>query len=81
VWVELPGGIDTRDLLSDSIRAGVLFAPGFQFQHDGRASHCLRLSFAMAGPDELREGAAKLGRLVRERLAGGEPRRASAIHV
>ncbi|HEX5067415.1 MAG TPA: PLP-dependent aminotransferase family protein [Myxococcota bacterium] len=81
VWVELPGGIDTRDLLSDSIRAGVLFAPGFQFHHDGRASHCLRLSFAMAGPDALRDGAGKLGRLVRERLAGGEPRRASAIHV
>ena len=81
VWVELPDGIDTRDLLSDSIRAGVLFAPGSQFNHDGRASQALRLSFAMAGADDLRAGAAKLGRLVRERLAGGEPRRAPAIHV
>ena len=81
VWVELPGAIDTRDLLSDAIRAGVLFAPGSQFQHDGRASSCLRLSFAMAGPDDLRTGVATLGRLVRERLAGGEPRRGAAIQV
>ena len=31
VWVELPGGIDTGDLLTDAVRAGVIFAPGFQF--------------------------------------------------
>jgi DNA-binding transcriptional MocR family regulator len=80
VWVELPGAIDTRDLLSDALRAGVLFAPGSQFQHDGRASNGLRLSFAMAGPDDLRAGAARLGRLVRERLAG-EPEAAAGVHV
>lgn len=81
VWVELPGDLDTRDLLGDAIRAGVFFAPGSQFQHDGRASQCLRLSFAMAGPDDLRSGVARLGRLVRERLARNEPRRAAALHV
>jgi len=80
VWVELPGAIDTRDLLSDAIRAGVLFAPGSQFHHDGRASNGLRLSFAMAGPDDLRAGVARIGRLVRERLAGDEPR-AVGVHV
>jgi DNA-binding transcriptional MocR family regulator len=79
VWVELPGAIDTRDLLSDAIHAGVLFAPGSQFHHDGRASRCLRLSYAMADEDALRTGAQRLGRLARERLAG-EPRTAS-VHV
>ena len=74
VWVELPGAIDTRDLLSDAIHAGVLFAPGSQFQHDGRASRCLRLSYAMADVDALRRGAQTLGRLVHERLSG-EPGR------
>jgi DNA-binding transcriptional MocR family regulator len=80
VWVELPGAIDTRDLLSDALRAGVLFAPGSQFQHDGRASSGLRLSFAMAGEDALREGVRRLGRLVRERLEG-EAHGAAPVHV
>lgn len=80
VWVELPGAIDTRDLLSDAIRAGVLFAPGSQFQHDGRASRGLRLSFATAGENALREGVRRLGRLVRERLEG-EPRPAAGVQV
>jgi DNA-binding transcriptional MocR family regulator len=80
VWVELPGAVDTRDVHSDAIRAGVLFAPGSQFHHDGRASSGLRLSFAMAGEAELRRGAQMLGRIVRERLEG-EPRRAAGVHV
>ena len=37
MWVELPEGIDTSDLLADAVGAGVLFAPGSQFNHDGRA--------------------------------------------
>ena len=64
VWVELPDGIDTSELLPDAVAAGVLFAPGAQFYHDRRSSHCLRLSFAMADEAELREGAAILGEVV-----------------
>jgi DNA-binding transcriptional MocR family regulator len=79
VWVELPNGIDTRDLLSDAIHAGVLFAPGSQFRHDGRAARDLRLSYAMADEDALRTGAQRLGKLVRERLNGEH--RAVAAHV
>jgi DNA-binding transcriptional MocR family regulator len=70
VWVELPEGVDTRDLLSDADVAGVLFAPGSQFNHDGRSSNGLRLTFAMAEPEALRAGASALARVVAERLEG-----------
>jgi DNA-binding transcriptional MocR family regulator len=70
VWVELPEGIDTRDLLSDAAVAGVFFAPGSQFNHDGRSSNCLRLTFAMAEPEALRFGVSVLARVVAERLEG-----------
>lgn len=73
VWVELPGGIDTAELLPDAVRAGVLFAPGVQFRHDRRPSSGLRLSLALAGEDEIRRGAAVLGRVVRERLGAERP--------
>jgi len=39
VWLELPGGLDTRDLLADAVSQGVLFAPGSQFYCDGRPSN------------------------------------------
>jgi len=69
VWVELLEGIDTSELLADAVGAGVLFAPGAQFNHDGRPSHCLRLSFALAGEQALRRGVAILGEVIRKRGA------------
>jgi DNA-binding transcriptional MocR family regulator len=78
VWVELPEGSDTSELLPDAVAAGVLFAPGAQFHHDGRRSRCLRLTFAMADAAALRRGVAALGALVRRR---GAPRRAGAVPI
>jgi len=79
VWVELPESVETRDLLSDAAVAGVLFAPGSQFNHDGRPSNCLRLSFAMAEPEALRVGVSTLARVVAERL-NGKPRM-NRVHI
>jgi len=71
VWVELPGELDSRELLEDARREGVLFAPGSLFRQDGRPSSGLRLTFALAGEDEVRRGVAALGRVVRARLEEG----------
>jgi len=80
VWVELPSGLDTGELLADAVGAGVLFAPGFQFHHDGRPSNCLRLTYAMTGSESLRRGIRILADLVRARLKVGT-RSAAAIHI
>jgi DNA-binding transcriptional MocR family regulator len=69
VWVELPFEIDTRDLLADAARAGVLFAPGSQFLPEPGASRCMRLTIAQANEEEIRQGVAVLGRLIEERRA------------
>jgi len=79
LWIELPKGVDTHDLSSDAAVAGVFFAPGSQFNHDGRASNGLRLTFAMAEPDALRAGVTALARVVAERLEG-KPRM-SRVHI
>lgn len=65
VWVELPFEIDSRDLLADAAREGVLFAPGSQFLPEGGASRGLRLTLAQADEDEIRRGVAILGRVAR----------------
>ena len=80
VWVELPEAIDTRDLLTDAIGAGVLFAPGSQFHHDGRTSHSMRLTFAMAEAADLRRGVARLARCIHERLEKN-PGRLNRVHI
>jgi DNA-binding transcriptional MocR family regulator len=80
VWVELPEGIDTSELLADAVGAGALFAPGSQFNHDGRPSRCLRLSFAMADEEALRRGVAALGAVIRRRGAAGA-RRVDRVHI
>jgi 2-aminoadipate transaminase len=68
LFVELPGGIDTAELLADAARAGVLFAPGFQFRHDRRPSSGLRLSMAQADEAAIARGITALARVVRARL-------------
>lgn len=71
VWVELPGPVDTGDLLEDARRAGVLFAPGSLFRHDGRPSSGLRLTFALADADEVRRGVRALASVARDHLEAG----------
>ncbi len=79
VWLELPEGVDTAELLPDAVAAGVLFAPGFQFHHDGRASRCLRLTFCRADEEELARGVGILAGLVRGRLE--RPRSEPRVHI
>lgn len=83
IWVDLPGDIDSRALLREAQSAGVMFAPGHQFHHDGRPSTGLRLTTALADCDEIRRGIEILGRLVRTQLAARAPRvaRDTSIHV
>jgi GntR family transcriptional regulator/MocR family aminotransferase len=83
IWVDLPGEIDSRALLGEAQSAGVMFAPGHQFHHDGRPSTGLRLTTALADSDEIRRGIEILGTLVRTQLAARAPRvaRDTSIHV
>jgi len=60
-WVELPGEIDTRDLLAEAARAGVLYSPGTLFMPDARRSSAMRLTVSCADEEEIRRGVAALG--------------------
>ncbi len=67
VWLDLGFDVDTRDLLADAARGGMLFAPGSQFFTDRGPSRGLRLTMAQANEDEIRRGVAILGEVVRKR--------------
>jgi DNA-binding transcriptional MocR family regulator len=67
LWLELPYEVDTRDLLADASRAGVLFSPGTLFMPDARPSRAMRLTVACADEREIRRGITALGHVVRAR--------------
>jgi 2-aminoadipate transaminase len=71
-WVELPPEIDTMDLLADALEEEqVAFIPGQAFSVDGSdiATNCMRLNFSHSSPELIRNGIARLGKLVRSALS------------
>jgi 2-aminoadipate transaminase len=66
VWVELPAGTRTSELLAEAEGAGVTFVQGSDFFPGGRGGeHALRLAFSFVSPEEIAEGVSVLGGLVR----------------
>jgi len=62
VWLDLPEGIDTGDLLPRAEEAGVTFVKGTDFFPRGHGGeHSLRLAFSFVSPAEIAEGVELLG--------------------
>jgi 2-aminoadipate transaminase len=61
IWLELPGGNDTTELLERATAAGVTFVPGTDF---GAAQNTARLAFSYVSPDEIHEGVRRLAALL-----------------
>lgn len=71
-WVELPGEIDTKELLKESLARkdiNVAYVPGEKFFVDGEpVTNCMRISFGAVPPEKIKNGIEKLGRLIHEKL-------------
>jgi 2-aminoadipate transaminase len=66
VWLELPSGPPAAELLAQAEDAGVTFIKGGDFYAGGRGGeHSLRLAFSFVSPEEISDGIAGLGGLVR----------------
>jgi 2-aminoadipate transaminase len=66
VWVDLPSGPPSNELLAEAEEAGVTFVKGSDFFAGGRGGErALRLAFSFVSPEEIAEGVSVLGGLVR----------------
>ncbi len=66
VWLDLPTGTSSTDLLVEAERAGVTFVKGTDFfPGGGGGQQSLRLAFSFVSPEEIAEGVALLAGLVR----------------
>ena len=64
IWVTLPKHIDSMKLLEQALEQHVAFVPGAPFYANAPESNTLRLSFVTVPPERIREGVAKLGKLL-----------------
>ena len=69
LWVILPEGVDSVELLKEAVEEKVAFVPGTAFYADGTGHNTLRLTFATASPEMIEEGIKRLGRAIKKRLA------------
>jgi len=72
-WVELPGDINTTELLAESladpdVRVAFVAGEGFFIEGNGMGKNCMRISFGSVTPEKIRTGAERLGKLIRQKL-------------
>lgn len=68
IWMTMPRGIDTTDLLAKAINHRVAYVPGRGFYADGSGADQLRLCFSQPSPARIREGVTRFAELVTDEL-------------
>ena len=68
LWVTVPEGIDTAQLLSDALEYRIAFVPGAAFHANGGGTNTMRLSFSNVNPEQIEEGIRRLGKLLHTRM-------------
>ena len=64
VWVELPSGIDAKELLEQAVARHVAYVPGTHFYCDDGHDNTLRLNFSNSTIPQIHEGMAVLRELI-----------------
>ena len=64
LWVTLPENMDAVEVLKEATLQRVTFVPGARFHSDNRGANTFRLSFSNPSPERIREGIARLGRVL-----------------
>ncbi len=69
-WVELPGGIDTTELLKEAAAYKVAYiaGAGFFVGNTGEGKNCMRISYGNVTPEKIEIGMMRLGDLIRSKL-------------
>jgi len=69
VWVWLPDGIDTNEMLPQAVEKKVAYVPGASTFVDGSGHNTLRLSFSSSTPEKIDEGIRRLSDVVKAEIA------------
>ncbi len=64
LWVRVPEGLDTLEMLREAVEQKVAFVPGYVFYADESVRNTMRLNFSNAPPELIREGIRRLARTI-----------------
>ncbi len=70
VWLTVPAGLDSDDMLEEMAEEGVKPLSGRQFYCDGRGAENFRISYSYPDPEDIRRGIEIMARVIRRRLEG-----------
>jgi 2-aminoadipate transaminase len=68
LWVVLPEWMDATELFVEAVKEKVAFVPGIPFHPGGGGHNTMRLNFSCEGDEVIREGIARLGRVVTRQI-------------
>jgi len=68
VWVRLPEGLNSKQMLPRAITARVAYVSGTAFYYDGQGAQYMRLSYCYPTPERIREGVRRLAGVVDQEL-------------
>jgi len=68
VWLTLPEGLHSKEMLPRAIAARVAYVPGTGFFADGSGGSHMRLSYCFPTPERIREGVRRLATVVEEEM-------------
>ncbi len=66
IWLTLPDGLDSKEMLPRAIAEMVAYTPGTAFFANGEGQQNIRLAFCYPQPDLIGEGIRRLARVIRE---------------
>lgn len=69
VWVWLPDGIDTGEMIERAVEKKVAYVPGAAAFVDGTGQNTMRLSFSSSTVEQIEEGVRRLADVVRAEIA------------
>jgi 2-aminoadipate transaminase len=64
VWLTLPEGLDSKQMLPRAVAARVAYVPGTGFFADGSGASQMRLSYCFPPPERIREGVRRLAGVI-----------------
>ncbi|HEY9484930.1 MAG TPA: PLP-dependent aminotransferase family protein [Micromonosporaceae bacterium] len=69
IWLTLPDGLHSKDMLPRAIAERVAYVPGTGFYADGTGGAHLRLCYSFPPPDRIREGVRRLAAVIEQESA------------
>lgn len=66
IWVTLPDGIRSLDLVEPALQNGVAFVPGSPFYVGGGGEFTMRLNFSNSSPEQIQVGMSRLGKAIQQ---------------